>query len=299
MPPVSDLSRLIPLSARVILTPGGDDAGAAYKRLNPGASVRSDGGGPADCIVIDRALTATREPPGLLRRYVQDLAPNGVMVIEIANPAYWREAAIQPERGTFDATSMRRDLGELGLVAADVQAVITDEAAGRAHIEAITPELRDRGIDPGEYAETALPEAFIWRVAREMPDQLIVAGDMLRPVGGVSHLRVVHPLRAMAAEPGVSTYLASSASPPEIPRSETTPKIFILHRPALVGAHGQGIVDGLIGKGWLVVTEFDDHPDFLRGMNNPALLSFHGVHAVQTTTPALAEVLRTRNPELR
>ena len=47
-----------------------------------------------------------------------------------------------------------------------------------------------------------------------------------------------------------------------------------------------------------MVTEFDDHPDFMRGLNHPALVSFRGVHAVQTTTPELAALLRQRNPEL-
>ena len=47
------------------------------------------------------------------------------------------------------------------------------------------------------------------------------------------------------------------------------------------------------------MTEFDDHPDFFQNMQNEDQLSFRGVHAVQTSTPALAEVLRPRNPEVR
>ena len=54
----------------------------------------------------------------------------------------------------------------------------------------------------------------------------------------------------------------------------------------------------LTQAGWLVVTEFDDHPDFFSGMQDEAQLTFRGVHAIQTTTPALAEVLRARNPEI-
>ncbi len=71
-----------------------------------------------------------------------------------------------------------------------------------------------------------------------------------------------------------------------------------MHRPALFGADGQTLINNMIDKGWLVVTEFDDHPDFMRGLNTPDLVSFRGVHAVQTTTPELANVLRQRNPEL-
>ena len=128
---------------------------------------------------------------------------------------------------------------------------------------------------------------------------MVVAGDMLSPVGGVSHLRVLHPLTALASQPGVVTHLASASAPPEtgIPPEANVPHIFILHRPALFGAEGRALVDNLVARGWLVVTEFDDHPDFLRAMQRPDPISFRGVHAVQTSTPTLAGVLRQRNPE--
>jgi hypothetical protein len=54
----------------------------------------------------------------------------------------------------------------------------------------------------------------------------------------------------------------------------------------------------LIAAGYLVVTEFDDHPDFFQMMQFGGEMSFQGVHAIQTSTPALAEVLRRYNPEI-
>jgi glycosyltransferase involved in cell wall biosynthesis len=121
-------------------------------------------------------------------------------------------------------------------------------------------------------------------------------------VGGVSHLRVIHPLAAMASEPDVATHFARASRPPEpqdLGATDDDPqRIFIMHRPALFGADGQALINNMIDQGWLVVTEFDDHPDFMRGLNTPDLVSFRGVHAVQTTTPELAEVLRQKNPEL-
>ena len=44
-----------------------------------------------------------------------------------------------------------------------------------------------------------------------------------------------------------------------------------MHRPALFGAEGQQMINAMIDKGWLVITEFDDQPDFLRGLK--AILS--------------------------
>ena len=46
------------------------------------------------------------------------------------------------------------------------------------------------------------------------------------------------------------------------------------------------------------MTEFDDHPDYFGMLNEKDQFAFRGVHAVQTSTPALAAVLRTLNPEV-
>ena len=48
------------------------------------------------------------------------------------------------------------------------------------------------------------------------------------------------------------------------------------------------------------MSEFDDHPVFMeeRGVNLAELLTFRGVHAVQTSTPALADALLADNPEV-
>jgi glycosyltransferase involved in cell wall biosynthesis len=58
------------------------------------------------------------------------------------------------------------------------------------------------------------------------------------------------------------------------------------------------VIRKLLSAGWMIVTEFDDHPDHFGMLEAEDQLAFRGVHAVQTSTPALAAVLRTRNPEV-
>jgi SAM-dependent methyltransferase len=352
MPTVPDLSRLIPLSARVVLDAGcgRGDLGAAYRRLNPNARLLGIDNDPAmvaaarihydecvvaelrgepppfdtpdgiDCIIYSAVLEHLSDPFGVLRHHAEALSPDGMMLICVSNVEHWsltdrllRGAFQYEESGLLDRRHLRwfgletlpRGLAGVGLVPIDVQPRIFDERAGRGFIEAITPALRNLGIQPDDYARTALPLQYIWRVRRGPIQRLVVAGDMLRPIGGVSHLRVIHPLSAMASDPAVITQFAPVASPPD-PRElagdaffdDDAPRIFVLHRPALFGADGQRLINNLIDKGWLVVTEFDDHPDFLRGLDRPGLVSFHGVHAVQTSTRELAQLLRGRNPEL-
>jgi SAM-dependent methyltransferase len=267
---------------------------------------------PIDCIVYSAVLEQFADPFAILARHKELLAPDGVMLICVSNVEHWslterllRGTFQYEESGLLDRRHLRwfardafaRGLVESGLVPIDVQPRIFDERSGRDFIDAMRPTLQALGIDPANYASRALPLQYVWRVRRRAAQPIVIAGDMLRPVGGVSHLRVIHPLTAMATDPDVTMHFAAAADPPE-PVNADTPRIFILHRPALVGESGQRAIDGLIDKGWVVVTEFDDNPDFLRGLRDPALVSFRGVHAVQTTTRELATLLRERNPEL-
>jgi glycosyltransferase involved in cell wall biosynthesis len=101
----------------------------------------------------------------------------------------------------------------------------------------------------------------------------------------------------MFSDSGVLIRLAANVD--VAPSDLNTPRIYVLHRPALSGQNALELIRRLHEGGWLVVTEFDDHPDFFSGMQNDEQLSFRAVHAVQTSTSALAEVLSMRNPEVR
>jgi hypothetical protein len=121
---------------------------------------------------------------------------------------------------------------------------------------------------------------------------------MLPPQGGVSDVRVVDPLRALRSDSAALTLI--SAEPDFAAGSVDMPKIAVLHRPLLVGDAGVQRVRALLAKDYLVVTEFDDNPVFMaeRGLDLSQLVSFSAVHAVQTSTPVLAQVLGAQNPEV-
>ena len=69
----------------------------------------------------------------------------------------------------------------------------------------ITPALTRLGVDPTAYAQRAAPLQYIWRVFKTPRQMIAVAANMLQPVGGVSHVRVVYPLQAMRSDPTVQT----------------------------------------------------------------------------------------------
>ena len=264
-----------------------------------------------DCIIYGDVLEHLENPWGTLRRHVDALSEDGTVLICVPNVEHWSFAArllhgnwqYEPS-GLLDAThlrwfsldSMRRMLLEAGLALCDVHPRVFDAEKGHAFATAIAPSLRPMGVDPQEYLTRALAVQYVWRARKSARPRLTVAATMLEPIGGVSHVRVVYPLRAMASDPSVTTHIVT---PPQMPPAEPgAPRICILHRPVLAGAHGADRVRRLLAEDWLVITEFDDHPDFFAVLRRDDQLSFRGVHAVQTSTPALAETLRSRNPEV-
>ena len=97
---------------------------------------------------------------------------------------------------------------------------------------------------------------------------------MLKPVGGVSHVRIVYPLQALRAVPTVMTQDPGSRI--SRPPSSDTPRIFILHRPNLSGERGAELIRGLLAEGWVIVTDFDDHPGHWGMLDAKDQLAFRG-----------------------
>lgn len=82
------------------------------------------------------------------------------------------------------------------------------------------------------------------------------------------------------------------------------PKICVLQRLAISNEPAYlNWVRDRAREGWLLVAESDDHPALLaavhgRDPQKESWLTVTGVHAVQTSTPALADVYREHNPEI-
>jgi SAM-dependent methyltransferase len=265
-----------------------------------------------DCIIYSDVLHYLHDPWTLIKRHAEALSPGGIMLICLPNMEYWRiterhfrgtwagedelDWQHHPHGSWLSAAGIRKQLGRVGLVLCDVTTRVPDEEDARSFFKSLAPGLSALGIDPEEYAGRAAASHLICRVSKEPTQQMILSGTMLNPVGGVSHVRVVHPLRAVASDPAVTTAVTD-----QIDRRNTgdgVPRIFVLHRPALIREQAIDTVRVLGAAGYLTVTEFDDHPDHFRMMGMGGDLGFRGVHALQTSTAAMAEILRQYNPEV-
>ena len=262
-----------------------------------------------DCVLHRGVLEHLADPRDLLLTHAAVLNDDGTILICLPNPDYWRHqeralhgggTAVEPGPGAvprrLSIEVMAAYLGSVGLQLGAVYPVEADAVEAAAFVAAMTPALLALGIDPQAFAARSSPAYFVWCVRKSPLQLLTVAASMLAPVGGVSHVRIVEPLQAMATDPSVITYLSPGGDRDRI--DAHSPRIFVLHRPALNGEEGLVAIRALQRDGWLIVTEFDDHPDFFEIMRGDGQFAFTGVHAVQTSTPVLASLLRLRNPEV-
>ena len=262
-----------------------------------------------DCIIYNKILEYLTDPWGLIRRHADALSTDGVMLICIPNADYWRNAERllcghagheddrpEPWLHWFNLTTVRNELTRAGLMVCDVTTREPDADEAARFAASLALGLEALGIDPRDYANRAAASHLIWRVRRNPCQRMIVSGNMLKPVGGVSHVRVVYPFQALATDPmviaNVTQTLETSRPDDEVPR------IFVLHRPALVGEQGHELLRRLTNAGFLIVTEFDDLPSRFEMMRMGGEIGFLGAHALQTTNMAMAQALHQYNAEI-
>ncbi len=269
------------------------------------------GGQQFDCIIFGDVLEHLKDPWSVLAAHATVLAPGGMVLICIPNVEHWSFAArllqggFRYERsGLFDLTHLRwfttqtthQAITLAGLKPLDVASRVFDPEACQAFVQDIAPALVALKVDPADYVRRASPLQHVWRATREAPSRINVLSTMLDPVGGVSDVRVVEPMAALSTLPDVFSLIVSAS---DVPRLEpSSPKIFILHRPLLADDEGLEPIRQLIGLGYVVVCEFDDHPDYIPVLQRPNIQNFRAVHAVQTSTLPLAEVLSRETSEI-
>ncbi len=266
-----------------------------------------------DCILLGDSLQRMADPWRALALLARQLTPGGLMLLCVPNLEHWSftHAVLTgswsyQEEGLMDRAhlrwftlaSMEDMLRRAGLACLDVSARIFDAPAAAAFTSKMAPALHALGLDPAEYLHRATPLQHVWRAMPEASVQpaMTVVSTMLEPVGGVSDVRVLQPLQALGREPGIVSHVIAPGETPQI--KAEGPRIFIFHRPCLVEPSGIETVADLLAQDFVVICEFDDHPDHLPVLQRPDVVNFHAVHAIQTTTPALASVLAQRNPHV-
>jgi 2-polyprenyl-3-methyl-5-hydroxy-6-metoxy-1,4-benzoquinol methylase len=267
--------------------------------------------GGYDCIIYGDVLEHLRDPWRLMREHAAMLSPRGVMLICVPNAAHW-SVPLKLLAGTFDyedqgvldrthlrwftIATMEKALLQTGLQLCDVTPRTFDKQGAEALADLLKDALAALGVTRESFLARSAPMQYIWRARRTPRSTIAIRSTMLKPYGGVSDIRVLHPLKSLKTDPSVVVQVGEVDSFP-LP-TESVPGICVLHRPLLLGENGILFFRHLLHRGFVVVTEFDDRPDFMPELLDESLMNFRAAHAVQTSTEVLAETLRQQNPEV-
>jgi glycosyltransferase involved in cell wall biosynthesis len=111
---------------------------------------------------------------------------------------------------------------------------------------------------------------------------------------GLTALRIRQPLAALARLPGIECRIDQASG--FLPDRRPMAKILLMQRRMLGLADAGRLVRPLIDAGYILVMELDDHPARRAGYAEANFLGLRAMHGLQTTTEALAAVLRQYNP---
>jgi SAM-dependent methyltransferase len=264
-----------------------------------------------DCIIYGDVLEHLKDPWSVLSHHAKTLTSAGTVLICMPNVEHWSFAARllrggwnYDQTGLFDFTHLRwfsaqtthRAIADAGLHPLDVASRVFDGEACAAFTQEIAPALVALKVDSGDYYRRASPLQHVWRAVSTPRERINVLSTMLDPVGGVSDVRVIEPINGLSTLPDTFAMVVNAS---DVPRLEhQSPKIFVFHRPLLAGEQGLEPIRHLIRLGFVVVCEFDDHPDYIPVLQRPDIQNFRAVHALQTSTLPLAEVLARENGEV-
>jgi SAM-dependent methyltransferase len=275
-------------------------------------------GRPApDVLVFGDVLEHLRDPLAVLRRLVDRLAPGGTVAACIPNIGHWSAVASlmagewsYTDSGLLDRThlrfftqrSARALLEEAGLAVRKVtpRRIPLDAAGQERFLAVLAPALQQLGIDAAEASARMQALQYVF-VAQKPPLQPLLAIHHWIMNKSQLQARTDPPFAALGSMPDVvATASAVSEGVPK-PSGEHGHVLVIQRQMAVNRDLWFASIRSLIAKGWLLVAEWDDHPDLLPAHAkaiwdaNPWLPA-SSVHACQVSTPLLAEAFRAHNP---
>ncbi len=264
-----------------------------------------------DCLIYGDALEHMVNPWAVLKAHAAHLSDDGVVLACIPNIQHWSVLAgllrgqfTYTDEGLLDHTHLRfftadslpELFGGAGLVIHDIRPRVFNPEACDRFVRAMAPVLPALGIqDAQRFAQQVSAFQYVVRAGRKAARPILLQAMTLAPVGACNDVRVHEPMAALAARPGVHV-VAQERTATLSAAPQVTDRVFVWQRPILTRPDAIAQLKAIIGHGYVVVTEFDDHPMVWPRIAEHDYLTYRGVHAVQTSTEPLAALYRQWNP---
>lgn len=270
--------------------------------------------GSIDALVFGDVLEHMLDPWSVLKRLAPLLRDGGQAVACIPNVQHWslivellRGRWEYQDEGLLDRTHLRFFAAEsliplfagAGLKVFDIHPREFPGAGFEQFQQVLAPAVRALGLDPVQFARRTQALQYLVRSVRsDAPPRKVAIQTLIAEPMVCARVRVLEPDLFLGTIPGVRTVAATDPNR----LGQTLPdeaRIFVRQRNILLRGPQLEAQAALARMGYLIVAEFDDDPNHFPQVAENGFLTFSACHCVQTSTPALAEVLRPHNPHVQ
>ncbi len=268
--------------------------------------------GGADVLVFGDVLEHLADPWTLLTRLVPLLREGGQAVACIPNTQHWSVLSglmagrwDYADEGLLDRTHLRfftldtmvAMLAGAGLRVFDARPRQWPDPRHDAFVATMGPAMTGLGLDPSAFAgRTAAVQYVVRAVKSSAPIQPLLVQSLLgSPL--CARVRLLEADGFAATIPGVRTIASTGACDLGAARPGET-RVFVRQRNLLRAPDDLPGQRALIAAGYLIVAEFDDDPLHFPEVERHDFLTFTACHAVQVSTPALAELVGRYHPRV-
>ncbi|WBU59098.1 glycosyltransferase [Paracoccus albus] len=327
---IPELLALMPLSARDVLICNGGSLARAYRRRNPlvhltalgncdpddvdgvldPEGLANDPDGLFDLVVLNGTAEGSKDPVLLFDQLAARLKPGGQLVASFENDAHWSRMCDRLAGQPVTPAAMQQEqipalMKGCGLVLQRVRGRRLP-VSDRQCFDGLMRVGIESGTDLNQLELRLLTTHFVAVATRPFPAESIAPPVRfhLSELAVGMDVRTRIPAEALSAEPAIQ--VSHSVKDLTVPDFGTAGGIVLLQRPRV--SDPRRILDYVAEcqrKGIIVVIEYDDDPSLvarvLPRVDVPHIYARNMAlaHAVQTSTPVLAQQFGRWNPEVR
>ncbi len=257
-----------------------------------------------DCIIFDSFLEWTVEPWNIVREYIKNLRPEGTIVLNVPSVEHWRllteilggldhqvsgRSFSTRQLRWFSLASTAEGIRSAGLTPTDAVPADLDIGAADRFLTAMAPALANLALDPQAYAARAVPSRFIWRARRSEPAQLSLGIIHADDPSGADAVKARQWVQSFQAEPGTHATIIHVDSLAHARDFNADVALFcgasVFRQPRT-----ELLMREFSNGGSVVVLDIDDNRGSVTDLWS-RLQDSH-IHAVQTSSPAIATLLK-------